>query len=143
MSPTITIALLSYGVLFLLISPLVNLSLTAAGQTTAGQTEGRVRPRISQDNIFQIMDEILRQLNKTKKMFLVMIVSIIVVVPLTFIITFSLLGASFWDDGRPRDRPDGDGPPDGSAFGIARVIVIVFLLAWIAIGIRQWFVLSK
>src|SRR5829696_7072394 len=51
MSPTITIALLSYGVLFLLISPLVNLSLTAAGQTTAGQTEGRVRPRISQDDL--------------------------------------------------------------------------------------------
>jgi glucose/arabinose dehydrogenase len=51
MSPTITIALLSYGVLFLLISPLVNLSLTAAGQTTAGQTEGRVRPRISEDDL--------------------------------------------------------------------------------------------
>jgi glucose/arabinose dehydrogenase len=46
MSPTITIALLSYGVLFLLISPLVNLSLTAAGQT-----EGRVRPRISEDDL--------------------------------------------------------------------------------------------
>jgi glucose/arabinose dehydrogenase len=51
MSPTITIALLSYGVQFLLISPLVNLSLTAAGQTTAGQTEGRVRPRISEDDL--------------------------------------------------------------------------------------------
>src|SRR5829696_5359364 len=51
MSPTITIALLSYGMLFLLISPLVNLSLTAAGQTTAGQTEGRVRPRISEDDL--------------------------------------------------------------------------------------------
>src|SRR5215208_4925937 len=51
MSTTITIALLSYGILFLLISPLVNLSLTAAGQTTAGQTEGRVRPRISEDDL--------------------------------------------------------------------------------------------
>jgi hypothetical protein len=39
---------------------------------------------------------------------------------------------------------DGDGgPPDESAFGIARGIVIAFLLAWIIIGIRQWFVLSK
>src|SRR5215210_4160860 len=51
MSTTITTILLSYGVLFLLISPLVNLSLTAAGQTTAGQTEGRVRPRISEDDL--------------------------------------------------------------------------------------------
>jgi Na+-driven multidrug efflux pump len=52
-----------------------------------GQSKGNNKPT---KNIFQIMDEILRQLNKTKKMFLVMIVSIIVVVPLTFIITFSL-----------------------------------------------------
>ncbi|MDP8887909.1 MAG: hypothetical protein M3M91_08950, partial [Thermoproteota archaeon] len=29
------------------------------------------------------------------------------------------------------------------AFGIARAIVIVFVIAWIVIGIRQWFVLSK
>src|SRR5215204_503813 len=51
MSTTITTILLSYGVLFLLISPLVNLSLTAAGQTTAGQPEGRVRPRIPEDDL--------------------------------------------------------------------------------------------
>ena len=90
-------------------------------------------------NIFQIMDQIVHQLNKTKKMFLIMIVSIIVVVPGTFIVTFALAGgSSFWNDGQPHD-----GPPGGFAFGIARAIVIVFVLAWIAIGIRQWFVLSK
>jgi cell division protein FtsL len=91
------------------------------------------------------MDEIVGQLNRTKKMFLIMIVSVIVVVPLTFIVTFTLLGgASFWNDGPPGDGgPNDGGPPDGSTFGIARAIVIVFLLAWIVIGIRQWFVLSK
>jgi Na+-driven multidrug efflux pump len=99
-------------------------------------------------NIFQIMDEIVRQLNKTKKMFLIMIVSVIVVVPLTFIVTFALIGGpSFWNDGPPRVGPGDDGggggPPDSSAFGIARGIVIAFLLAWIVVGIRQWFVLSK
>ena len=100
----------------------------------------------STQNIFQIMDEIVRQLNSTKKLFLIMIVSVIVVVPLTFIITFALLGGpSFWNDGPPPGRgPDDDGwPPNESAFGIARAIVIVFLLAWIVIGIRQWFALSK
>jgi hypothetical protein len=63
-------------------------------------------------------------------MFLVMIISVIVVVPLTFIITFALLGgASFWNDGLPGGAlNDGNGPPDASAFGIARAIVIVFLL---------------
>ena len=97
-------------------------------------------------NIFQIMDQIVHQLNKTKKMFLIMIVSIIVVVPGTFIITFALAGgSSFWNDGGPpwAGPPDGGGPPDGSAFGIARAIVIAFVIAWIVIGIRQWFVLSK
>lgn len=95
-------------------------------------------------NIFQIMDQIVHQLNKTKKMFLIMIVSIVVVVPATFIVTFALAGgSSFWNDGPPWGGPRDGGPPGGSAFGIARAIVIVFVLAWIAIGIRQWFVLSK
>ncbi len=95
-------------------------------------------------NIFQIMDQIVHQLNKTKKMFLIMIVSIVVVVPATFIVTFALAGgSSFWNDGPPWGGPRNGGPPDGSAFGIARAIVIVFVLAWIVIGIRQWFVLSK
>jgi hypothetical protein len=71
-------------------------------------------------------------------MFLIMIVSIIVVVPATFIATFALAGgSSFWND-NPHS-----GPPDSAAFGIARAIVAVFVVAWIAIGIRQWFVLSK
>jgi uncharacterized membrane protein len=91
-------------------------------------------------NIFQIMDEIIRQINKTKKTFLIMIVSIIVVVPATFIVTFALAGgSSFWNDGGPPHN----GPAGSYAFGIARAIVIVFVIAWIVVGIRQWLVLSK
>jgi cell division protein FtsL len=108
-----------------------------------GQSKGNNKPTQS---VFQIMDEIVRQLNRTKRMFLIMILSVVVVVPGTFIVTFTLLGAnSFWS-GVPSDGPNdggGMGPPGESAFGVARAIVIVFLLAWIAIGIRQWFVLSK
>ena len=89
-------------------------------------------------NIFQIMDEIVRNLNRTKKMFLIMIASVIVVVPGTFVVTFALAGGnSFWS-GTPHD-----GVPNDFSFGIARAIVIAFLLSWIAIGVRQWFVLSK
>src|SRR5215510_8414293 len=89
------------------------------------------------------MDQIVRQLNRTKKMFLLMIVSIIVVVPATFIITFALAGgASFWY-GPGHDGPMAGEPPNVAAFGMARAIVIVCVLAWIAVGIRQWFVLSK
>jgi cell division protein FtsL len=110
-----------------------------------GQSKDDINNKPPKLNIFQIMDEIVRHLNRTKKMFLIMIVSVIIVVPGTFIITFALLGgASFWN-GPPEGGPDdGDGgPPDEPAFGIARGIVIAFLLAWIIIGIRQWFVLSK
>ncbi len=89
-------------------------------------------------NIFQIMDEIVRQLNRTKKMFLIMIVSIIIVVPGTFIATFALAGGSSFWNGQAHN-----GPPDSSAFRIAGAIVVVFVLAWILIGIRQWFILSK
>jgi cell division protein FtsL len=104
---------------------------------------GQSKDNKSTQNIFQIMDEIVRQLNRTKKMFLIMTVSVIVVVPGTFIVTFALLGGSSFWSGVPSDGPNDGGPPDESAFGIARAIVIVFLLAWIVIGIRQWFVLSK
>jgi hypothetical protein len=100
---------------------------------------GESKDKKSSQNIFEIMDEVIRQINKTKKMFLIMIVSIIVVVPGTFIVTFALAGDSFRDGGPP---PHG-GPPDGSAFGISRVIIIAFVLAWIVVGIRQWLVLSK
>ncbi len=90
------------------------------------------------ENIFTIMDEVVRQLNRTKKMFILMIVSIVIVVPGTFIVTFALAGGeSFWNGAQH------GGPSDGSTFGIARGIVVVFVLAWIVIGIRQWFVLSK
>ena len=118
------------------------------GQSKDSNSSNNNKPTL---NIFQIMDEIVRQLNKTKKMFLIMIVSVVVVVPLTFIVTFALIGGpSFWNDGPPGVGPGDDdggggggGPPDSSAFGIARGIVIAFLLAWIVVGIRQWFVLSK
>ena len=111
-----------------------------------GQSKDNNNNNKPTQNIFQIMDEIVRHLNRTKKMFLIMIVSVIIVVPGTFIVTFALLGgSSFWSGVRSDGVNDGgDGrPPDESAFGIARGIVIAFLLAWIVIGIRQWFVLSK
>jgi uncharacterized membrane protein len=95
---------------------------------------GKDRPA---ENIFKIMDEIVYQLNKTKTMFLLMIISIVVVVPGTFIATFALAGDIFWT-GPPHGRL-----PDAFAFATARAIVFAFILVWIVIGVRQWFVLSK
>ena len=96
------------------------------------------------ENIFRIMDEIVGHLNKTKKMVILMIISIIIVLPVTHIITFALIGDTRFDDGgRSRfDRSDG-GPPDNPAFRIVQAVVIGTILFWIVIGIRQWFMLSK
>jgi hypothetical protein len=105
------------------------------------------------ENIFRITDEIVHHLNQTKKMVILMIVSIVIVLPVTHIITFALIGETIFDGGgegpplRFDDRSDGGGggggPPDSPAFRIVQAVVIGTILFWLGIGIRQWFVLSK
>lgn len=100
------------------------------------------------ENIFRITDEIVHHLNQTKKMVILMIVSIVIVLPVTHIITFALIGETiFSGEGPPPrfdDRSGGDGgPPDSPAFRIVQAVVIGTILFWIGVGIRQWFVLSK
>jgi NADH:ubiquinone oxidoreductase subunit 5 (subunit L)/multisubunit Na+/H+ antiporter MnhA subunit len=95
------------------------------------------------ENIFRIMDEIVHHLNRTKKMIILMIISIIIVLPATHIITFALIGDTIFDGSeRPRFDRSG-GPPDSPAFRIVQAVVIGTILFWLGIGIRQWFVLSK
>ena len=92
------------------------------------------------ENIFRIMDEIVHQLNKSKKLLIIMIVATIVAVPVTHIITFALYGEPLSDRDFPRDR---FGPPQGVSFGVSQAVVLGIVLLWIGIGIRQWLVLSK
>jgi hypothetical protein len=49
----------------------------------------------SKDNIFEIMDGIIAQLNKTKKMFIIMILTIMIIPPISFAVTFALVGPHF------------------------------------------------
>ena len=92
------------------------------------------------ENIFRIMDEIVYQLNNSKRLLIIMIVATIVVVPVTHFVTFALLGDSFPEGDFPRDR---FGPPQGARFGISQAVVIAIVLLWVGIGIRQWLILSK
>jgi hypothetical protein len=95
----------------------------------------------SRENIFQIMDGIIIQLNKTKKMFIIMILTIMIIPPITFAVTFALLGPPFpFHDRGPADRI---GPGFNPAFGIARVVPFLISIIWLGIGVWQWFVLSK
>ena len=86
------------------------------------------------ENIFRIMDEIVYQLNNSKRLLIIMIVATIVIVPLIHIVTYAFLGDS------ARDR---FGPPSGAHFGLSQAVVIGIVLVWIGIGVRQWLVLSK
>jgi hypothetical protein len=94
------------------------------------------------ENPFQIMDGIIHQLNTTKKMFIIMILTIMIIPPIAFAVTFALLGPPFpfHNAGGPHDR---FGFGFNPAFGIARVIPFLISLVWLGIGIRQWLVLSK
>lgn len=100
------------------------------------------------ENIFEIMDNILDQLNKTKKLFIIMLLTIMIIPPIAFAATFALFGPPFHVEERGADSrledQGGRGPLGfGSTFGIARTIPIIIVLVWLGVGIRQWFVLSK
>ena len=91
------------------------------------------------ENLFQIMDGIILQLNRTKKMFIIMILTLMILPPISFVITFALLGPPIFFGGGDGTHPGGF----GHGFGLARAVPIVIFLIWLGIGIRQWFVLSK
>jgi hypothetical protein len=95
----------------------------------------------SRESIFQIMDGIIIQLNKTKKMFIIMILTIMIIPPITFAVTFVLLGPPF--PFHERGPPDRFGPGFNPAFGIARIVPFLISIIWLGIGVWQWFVLSK
>ena len=96
----------------------------------------------SKENIFQIMDGIIAHLNRTKKLFIIMVLTIMVIPPIAFALTFALLGPPFpFHDSR--GTHSGFGPGFNPAFGLARIIPFLISIVWLGIGVWQWFVLSK
>lgn len=93
------------------------------------------------ENVFRIMDGIIDQLNKTKKMFILMVITIMVVIPVSFAISFAVMGPPFPVHGGPWG-PDRGGP-EPSNFWPVRTIPFVIALIWLGVGIRQWLVLNK
>lgn len=89
-------------------------------------------------NIFKIMDEIIFQLNKTKKMFIVMILTIMIIPPVALLFTSVIFDPPFEEQEEKTQR---DGPKP--KFVIYRVIPLIISAVWLGIGIRQWIVLSK
>lgn len=108
-------------------------------------------------SIFFIMDGIIDQLNKTKKLFIIMLLTIMIIPPIAFMLSFILFGFPFhddynnnygnWLDNRPWNNESGPHPTSNSDFNpqfrFLPLIPIIIVLVWLGIGIRQWFVLSK
>ena len=53
----------------------------------------------SDSSIFYIMDGIIDQLNKTKKLFIIMLLTIMIIPPIAFMLTFMIFGFPFHDGG--------------------------------------------
>jgi energy-coupling factor transporter transmembrane protein EcfT len=86
---------------------------------------GRIKKEgTAHENLLEILDNVIHQLDFTKKMLIIMVVSFFTVVPITAIVINSLAhGADL-------------------QFVIPVVYSLVFLV-WLGVGIRQWIVFSR
>ena len=112
------------------------------------------------ENIFEILDGIMFQLSKTKKMFLIMILTVLIIPPAALLVMSSATEPAFHEqlEQRLQDRLDkghitpeefdnikkkfGQDKPR-SPLHPPQLMIIVISLVWLGIGIRQWIVLSK
>ena len=92
-----------------------------------------------QDNLFKVIDGIVSQLDRTKKIFLVLLVAITVIPPITFVANH-LVGN---DQPQPR-APDHNGGLEGALAFIlsARDVPLWTSAVGIGIAIWQWYSLS-
>ena len=108
--------------------------------TDRSSSKDNTRPK---ENLFQIMDGIIYHLNRTKKMFIIMILSIMIIPPISFVVTFAIFGPPFPFDRSMISHERFGAHSFGPGFATARAVPFIISLIWLGIGIRQWFVLSK
>ena len=116
------------------------------------------------ENVFEILDGIMLQLSRTKKMFLVMILTVLIIPPIALLVMTSIFEPPFGSqfeqqfEQRMKERLElgqmtpeeydniknkvvGDRP--NRLLNPPQVVIFVISLAWLGIGIRQWIILSK
>ncbi|MDQ4101585.1 MAG: hypothetical protein M3115_05310 [Thermoproteota archaeon] len=91
---------------------------------STGYGTNRKKEGTAHENLLEILDNVIHQLDFTKKMIIIMVVSFFTVVPITAIVINSLANR------------------DDLQFVIPLVYSLVFLF-WLGVGIRQWIVFSK
>ena len=96
----------------------------------------------SGESLFEIMDGTLAELNRAKKLFLVMILSTLIVPPLAIFIMIEAFESPFEGPRRgaegPREGIPGFSWPHGTRF-----VIFLLSLFWVGIGVRQYFVITK
>jgi len=76
------------------------------------------------DNILRIADELVSQVDKTKKIVIIMLVAVIVGIPVSWHVTPLLLGTPY-------------------NFRAAGIVTILIALMFVAVAINQWMAFSK
>ncbi len=76
------------------------------------------------ENILRITDELVSQVDRSKKMIIIMIVAIIIAIPVSWHIAPLLTGSP-------------------SSFRLVGYVTIAIAVLFLGLGIRQWLVLSK
>lgn len=103
----------------------------------------------SSKNLFQIIDEIIDQLNSTKRLFIAMILTVMIIPPVVFVITFELSESNtstlhlIQSNHYKSDHRENSVRNDTLLFTITRNVPLIIGILWLGIGIRQWIVLSK
>jgi len=113
------------------------------------------------ENIFEILDGIMFQMGKTKKIFMIMILTTLILPPIALLVMTSVFDSPFNEklDERLQEYLERGDITDEEYEKIKSKIIdrgrtniflnppqlVIFLisLVWLGVGIRQWFVLSK
>jgi hypothetical protein len=77
---------------------------------------------VSSENILRITDELVKQVDRTKKLVLIMILAVVVAIPVTWHVAPLVTGLGF---------------------RLIGYTVIAIAVIFLGIGVRQWMVLSK
>jgi uncharacterized membrane protein len=119
----------------------------------------------NRENLFEILDGIMTQLSKTKKMFMIMILTTLIIPPVALLVTTTLFDSPFHEkfeerlEERLQKRLDTkeitldeynnikekimSHEKQNPLLRPPEFIIFVISLVWLGIGIRQWMVLSR
>ena len=112
------------------------------------------------ENIFELLDGMMFQLSRTKKMFMIMILTVLILPPASILVLTSVSEPPFESqfEERLQERLSsgeitqeeydeikekfGNGKPR-KFLHPPQLVILIISLVWLGIGIRQWAVLSK